>query len=77
MTNFAKHVFFAKFGKVAKVGESDPLSSDPLSSDPLSSDLIVAILLVAILLVAILKQSFSGLVQKRYKNGTYVQQRSP
>ena len=32
MTNFAKHVFFAK------IGESDPLSSDPLSSDPLSSD---------------------------------------
>ena len=38
MTNFVKHVFFVKFGKVAKVGESDPLSSDPLSSDPLSSD---------------------------------------
>ena len=35
MTNFVKHVFFAKFGKV---GESDSLSSDPLSSDPLSSD---------------------------------------
>ena len=35
MTNFVKHVFFAKVGKV---GESDPLSSDPLSSDPLSSD---------------------------------------
>ena len=38
MTNFVKHVFFAKFGKIAKVGESDPLSSDPLSSDALSSD---------------------------------------
>ena len=35
MTNFVKHVFFAKVGKV---GESDRLSSDPLSSDPLSSD---------------------------------------
>ena len=35
MTNFVKHVFFAKVGKV---GESDPLSSDPLSSDPLSGD---------------------------------------
>ena len=35
MTNFVKHVFFAKSGKV---GESDALSSDPLSSDPLSSD---------------------------------------
>jgi len=35
MTNFVKHVFFAKVGKV---GESDPLSSDPLSSDPHSSD---------------------------------------
>ena len=35
MTNFVKHVFFAKFGKVAKVGESDPLTRDPLSSDPL------------------------------------------
>ena len=35
MTNFVKHVFFAKVGKV---GESDPLSSDPLSSDPLSRD---------------------------------------
>ena len=38
MTNFVKHVFFAKVGKVGKDGESDPLSSDPLSSDPLSSD---------------------------------------
>ena len=38
MTNFVKHVFFAKVGKVGKVRESDPLSSDPLSSDPLSSD---------------------------------------
>ena len=36
MTNFVKHVFFAKIGKVR---ESDPLSSDPLSSDPLSSDI--------------------------------------
>ena len=35
MTNFVKHVLFAKVGKV---GDSDPLSSDPLSSDPLSSD---------------------------------------
>ena len=35
MTNFVKHVFFAKVGKV---WESDPLSSDPLSSDPVSSD---------------------------------------
>ena len=32
MTNFVKHVFFAK------VGESEPLTSDPLSSDRLSSD---------------------------------------
>ena len=40
MTNFVKHVFFAKVGKVAKVEESDPLGSDPLSSDPLSSDLL-------------------------------------
>ena len=35
MTNFIKHVVFARVGKV---GESDPLSSDPLSSDPFSSD---------------------------------------
>ena len=35
MTNFIKHVFFVKVGKV---GKSDPLSSDPLSSDPLGSD---------------------------------------
>ena len=35
MTNFVKHVFFAKVGKV---GRSDPLSGDPLSSDPLNSD---------------------------------------
>ena len=58
MTNLIKLVFFAKFGKVAKVGESDPLSSDPLSSDPLSSDPLSSDPLVAILLVGFSLKGF-------------------
>ena len=58
MTNFVKHVFFAK------VGESDPLSRNPLSSDPLSSDPLSSDI------ETILFRAGTKTVQKQYKNST-------
>ena len=89
MTNFVKHVFFAK------VGESDPLrsdpfsgdplssdhlSSDPLSSDPLSSDIEIILLRAGTKRVHKYKSGTKALqkktkaIQKRYKNSTKTEQ---
>ena len=64
MTNFVKHVFFAKVGKV---GESDPFSSDPLSSDPLSSDPLSSDIETILLRAGTKGYIRTNAVQKRYK----------
>ena len=81
MTNFVKHVFFAKVGKV---GESDPLSGDPLGSDPLSSDPVSSDPLSSDIEIILFRASTKTLqklyiitktVQKLYKSGTKTEQK--
>ena len=72
ITNFVKHGFSQSSERSGKAIPlvAIPLVAIPLVAIPLVAIPLVAILLVAIPLVAILKQSFSGLVQKRYTNNT-------